>query len=693
MIFFGSDRYDNSGDAQQGFWFFQNPVKLGTNSVGGGTGFTGVHKNGDVLVISDFSNGGTTSTITVYKWDSTCAKAASKPNPGDCGDVNLRLLSTSDNAKCAASLQGNDNSCGIVNAANGTVAPWPYTDKSGNSTYLQGELYEGGINLSTLGLSTECFSSIASETRSSTSTTAVLKDFVLGGFGECGAGLVTTPSGDTVLSGVTGTATVSDSAKISVHGSNPPAPTGLVAFYLCGPSATALTSCDSTGTSKGSVNLNTATHTGNDYTVGSGDVTVNASGYYCWFATWPGDNNYKPESPATAFSDGSATECFSVRQPTSVTTTLHETDANGVDISAERQQRHDDHDQRRRPRRRLRDRFAVVGDGQRRVPLLQRRNRPGRLHRRHDRRRRHVRRQWRGVERLRHGSVVTPTSGVYRFKAFYTATAGSLFNSSMSDCSEILTVRQPTSVTTTLHETDADGVDVRRTPTTARRSRSTPAATSSTTRPFRRRRRRAASCSATTAAQPPWPTAPPTRPPPSGTSAGSGAVSSGSAHGSVVTPTSGVYRFKAFYTATAGSLFNSSISDCSEILTVRQPTSVTTTLHETDANGVDVTPNANNGTTITINAGGHVVDYATVSPSSATGSVVFRYYSGATALADCTADATAAGGTSAGSGAVSSGSAHGSVVTPTSGVYRFKAFYTATAGSLFNGSISDCSRS
>ena len=38
-------------------------------TVGGGTGFTGVHENGDLLVISDFSNGGTTSTITVYKWD------------------------------------------------------------------------------------------------------------------------------------------------------------------------------------------------------------------------------------------------------------------------------------------------------------------------------------------------------------------------------------------------------------------------------------------------------------------------------------------------------------------------------------------------------------------------------------------------------------------------------------------------
>ena len=43
VLFFGSDRFDNSGDAQQGFWFFQKPVGLGSNSIGGGHGFTGVH--------------------------------------------------------------------------------------------------------------------------------------------------------------------------------------------------------------------------------------------------------------------------------------------------------------------------------------------------------------------------------------------------------------------------------------------------------------------------------------------------------------------------------------------------------------------------------------------------------------------------------------------------------------------------
>src|SRR5919197_4245888 len=326
VLYFGSDRFDNSGDAQQGFWFFQAPVGLGTNVVGGGTGFTGLHTNGDLLVISDFSNGGTTATITVYKWDSACTKAVTKPNPGDCGDINLRLLATSDNAKCSSGLAQNDAFCGIVNPDNTTAVPWSsdYTYKSGNSsTYLQGELYEGGINLSALGLGGECFSSVASETRSSTSTTATLKDFVLGQFAQCGATFATQKTGGGQI-GSDGTATISDAALISVSGTaNPPAPDGSnnVKFYLCGPSATQITSCSvANGTLKAQVAPSTATKNGNVYTVQSGDITVTAAGYYCFTATWAGDTNYKPLAPATVFQDDGTNECLQI---TPVNPALH----------------------------------------------------------------------------------------------------------------------------------------------------------------------------------------------------------------------------------------------------------------------------------------------------------------------------------------------------------------------------------
>src|SRR5262249_4179982 len=118
VLYFGSDRYDNSGDAQQGFWLFQNPVSLGNNSVRRRTGFNGVHANGDLLIISDFSNGGATSTISVYKWDTTCV-AANNPDP-TCADSNLRTFASSNTANCATA-GGNDLFCGIINASTITL--------------------------------------------------------------------------------------------------------------------------------------------------------------------------------------------------------------------------------------------------------------------------------------------------------------------------------------------------------------------------------------------------------------------------------------------------------------------------------------------------------------------------------------------------------------------------------------------
>src|SRR5215212_5943428 len=96
VIFFGSDRFANDGDAVQGFWFFQDKIELGTAARGGGSAFTGHHVNGDLLIISDFSNGGAVSTIVVHKWDTTCSKAANNdPQPNQCSAANLRLLASS----------------------------------------------------------------------------------------------------------------------------------------------------------------------------------------------------------------------------------------------------------------------------------------------------------------------------------------------------------------------------------------------------------------------------------------------------------------------------------------------------------------------------------------------------------------------------------------------------------------------
>jgi hypothetical protein len=318
VLFFGSDRFDNSGDAQQGFWFFQNAIGLGTNSVGGGSGFTGVHKNGDVLVISDFSVGGTTSTITVYQWNSACTKAGQvlpAPPAGSgntCGDQNLEQLESSTSAKCSSSLPGSDAFCGLVNTSNITM-PWSFLDKTGTAGNgaLNGEFYEGGINLSTLGLSGECFAALASETRSSTSTTATLKDFVLGGFGHCESGTATTPTaGADGADSITTAGSVSegDTAVVTVSGASGFG--GNVKFYLCGPTPltdASYTLCTTNGTQVGPV-AGEPVSGSSPVTVHSATVDVTSVGRYCWRADYSGDAS-KSVPPS---SDSRVSECFRI---------------------------------------------------------------------------------------------------------------------------------------------------------------------------------------------------------------------------------------------------------------------------------------------------------------------------------------------------------------------------------------------
>jgi hypothetical protein len=310
VLYFGSDRFDNSGDAQQGFWFFQNKItQQGTTS---GT-FNGLHKTGDLLIVSDFSNGGSTSTISVYKWDPTVSG-------------NLKLLQTSSAANCA-SAAANDQFCGIVNPTQNplTKAPWPFLDKSGNTNYLNGEFYEGGVNLTKLGLGNECFSSVASETRSSTSTTAVLKDFVLGGFGSCSSGVTTTPkdgNGNAIpaggLSVGTGSVDATDQATLNVTGTN--TWSGSLQFSLCGPLDSAA-GCATGGKAIGSaINVSNAT----TQPISSPKATVTSAGTYCWRADFTSATSGVPNG-----SDGSTSECFTVNP---VTPTLATTAGDDVNL-------------------------------------------------------------------------------------------------------------------------------------------------------------------------------------------------------------------------------------------------------------------------------------------------------------------------------------------------------------------------
>src|SRR5439155_10953136 len=80
ILYAGLDRYDNSGDATAGFWFLQNAI--GENAgvtTNGGHPFVGTHSDGDILLVSDFTVGGSVSTIKVFRWTGNDASGSLVP--------------------------------------------------------------------------------------------------------------------------------------------------------------------------------------------------------------------------------------------------------------------------------------------------------------------------------------------------------------------------------------------------------------------------------------------------------------------------------------------------------------------------------------------------------------------------------------------------------------------------------------
>ena len=178
LLYFGADRYANRGDAEIGFWFLQQEVHMRDGRFMTPDPITGdftlaTHQEGDILVLSDFTKGGRVSTISVYEW------------VGTGGDTNGTLNLIATGADCVDQGTGlEDLVCGTVNIET-EYAPWDFTpkfpDKNATGNHFPaGSFYEGGVNLTALGVEAGCFSTFIAETRSSQSVDAILKDVVLG---------------------------------------------------------------------------------------------------------------------------------------------------------------------------------------------------------------------------------------------------------------------------------------------------------------------------------------------------------------------------------------------------------------------------------------------------------------------------------------------------------------------------------
>ena len=296
IVYFGADKFDDSGDAQIGFWFFQEAVSLADDGT-----FNGLHTVGDVLVLSDFTNGGDIDTICVYEWDPSQSgdTAAGVPDVGcDTGD---NLLLAAAGADCDVG-DGSFDVCAVVNDGPADVAPWPFLNKDNATTFGAGQFFEGGINLDELfGGDAPCFSGFLAETRSSQEVEAQLKDFALGNLDTCRPPNMETQVSDSVIDvgeSVTDTADLTD---------NSPLPTGSIKFYLCGPNASANPDCSTGGTLISTETLVAGLATSDPFTADS----VDDAGYYCFRAEYTpdaaGEHNYVAGSHTNL-----TTECFRV---------------------------------------------------------------------------------------------------------------------------------------------------------------------------------------------------------------------------------------------------------------------------------------------------------------------------------------------------------------------------------------------
>lgn len=312
VLYFALERNSNAGDGNVAFWFLQDNV--GCTAPSGTVTFSGQHMDGDLLIVSAFTNGGSVSTIDVYRWNRPGNPAN---DPGSLGTTPV-----AHGVDCK-STGGNDTACATVNGpTNGTAGtistPWLTSNKNqGVGHSLQeSEFFEGGLDLTKANLGGHCFNVFTGDTRSSQSLTATLFDYALGTLGECTSTTTTVPkdsSGNTLSSvqiPTSGSVTVHDSATVTVTGV--PSFTGTVSFHLCGPSALNSTAtCDTGGVDLGSSNITT------NGTYDSANAVVSSVGRYCFRAEFAETGN----AGIPPSSDHSATECFTVTPVTPHITT------------------------------------------------------------------------------------------------------------------------------------------------------------------------------------------------------------------------------------------------------------------------------------------------------------------------------------------------------------------------------------
>lgn len=241
VVYFGADRVSFNGTASLGFWFFKNPVerddtrKRFINPV---TGQLATHANGDTLVAFEYTNGGAITTVKVFEWLN-----GALIDKGSIGTA----ATTTPGVYCNTAAGGApaDSICGATNPG-GISLPW-------NGSVNAGQFFEGGINLSKVIGGDACFASFMATSRSSSTSTAALKNFIIHSFPVCSVSVTKTCAspqllGSSIRYSITGKVLNDGGGALQSLSlsDNPPLDANSLGFFTCDvngqPTATATAS-------------------------------------------------------------------------------------------------------------------------------------------------------------------------------------------------------------------------------------------------------------------------------------------------------------------------------------------------------------------------------------------------------------------------------------------------------------------
>lgn len=175
VLYFFGDRAAYNGDAQIGLWLFVDNVYPSGTGIRA-SGFNGQHQNGDLLIISNFTNGGGVSAPNIYVWKNGGLVPITSP---------VGMLATNSGSVPPPTPPGNYS----IPMYNGES--WYFKAKNtapNDYNYLTNLFFEGMVDLNqvsalvNLPLANACYQRFMLETRNSQSLGASLQDLVAGVF-------------------------------------------------------------------------------------------------------------------------------------------------------------------------------------------------------------------------------------------------------------------------------------------------------------------------------------------------------------------------------------------------------------------------------------------------------------------------------------------------------------------------------